>query len=66
MDAMLRSCGEAPSSSACEMTGNRCATLGTWATSLIRARAPISRPPPGRSCTPASRSALTAWLTTVG
>jgi hypothetical protein len=58
MDAMLRSCGEAPSSSACEMTGNRPATAGAAATSLIRASAPIISPPSGRSSMSAIASAL--------
>ena len=51
IEAMFRSWAEAPSSRACAMTGNRWRTAGTCATSLIRASAPMRRPPPGRSST---------------
>jgi hypothetical protein len=42
--AMLRSCGDALSSSACATTGNSRATAGWSATSLMRASAPIRTP----------------------
>jgi hypothetical protein len=58
IEAMLRSCCEAPRSSACETAGKRSTTAGARATSLIRASAPMRTPPSRSSSTSVSGSAL--------
>ena len=59
MEAMFRSCGRgAQQQRLRDDAGTAAATAGAAATSLIRASAPIRRPPPGRSSIPASGSAL--------
>ena len=57
IEAMLRSCGDALASSACEMAGKRSTTTGCTATSLMRASAPMRMPSP-RLSTVAIGSAL--------
>ena len=47
MLAMLRSCGEAASSSDCDTAGYCCTTSGCSPTSLMRSRAPMRRPSAG-------------------
>src|SRR3954452_2444391 len=59
MEAMLRTCGDALRSSACETTGACCFTSAFAATSLMRASAPMRRPP-GTASTLASGRALTS------
>jgi len=64
MDALLRSCPEAPATSASVNTGYQVRTRGSAATSAFDAWAPISSPPSGSSATSAKGSRLmsTRWL----
>jgi hypothetical protein len=63
MVTMLRSCADALSSSASEMTGYRARTPRWAAASAIRTRAPMRRPP--RLATTISRSGRALMSTSV-